>query len=439
MRRLQLVLLASLAMACKSNALPTAGGDAVPAASITTPKSLALANAPKPPLDLMWESLRQEGSTYKANVRGGGTAELSVDADLQKFSERALAAAKLRTGAAVAIDVNTGRVLAFASYPTGATHQAALATAPAASVFKMITGTALLETGKVTPKTEECFGGGGSQRLTDRDLAVDPARDHTCVSLAHAMGHSTNAVFARLAMRLVPKESLKKVAERLRFTRDFGLDVPLQPSKYAPPDDDGGYARTAAGFWNTTLSAPHAAWLSAVVAGRGSTPTPWLIARAEREGASPYVHEAAAAEAVISPETASSLNEMLSTTVTDGTARKAFHDGAGRSFVGDVAVAGKTGTLTDHANKVYYTWFTSFAPAAPMAGLDPIAVAVLAANGPDWKIKANVIAREILRHSFAARKVPGVLANAAPAYEKPEKAKRSAGPAGPKKHTPAPR
>ncbi len=434
MKRTSVILLTSLMLSCKSKSLEPlllADGAPLPAASLHTSKPPAqLTAAPKPPLDVLWESVHTESNVVRAQLRGGGMADLSVDADLQRFSERALAAAKLKTGSAVALEVRTGRVLAFASFPVataaGAVHQATLATAPAASVFKVVTGTALMESGKVGPQTEECFAGGGGQKLTERDLVVDSDRDHICVTLAHAMGHSTNAVFARLAQRHVPRDKLQNVTDRLRFTRELGLDVPLQPSKYTPPADDAGYARTAAGFWNSTLSAPHAAWLSAVMANGGTAPTPWLIARATRDGAAPYEHQSAqaAAEPIVAPEVAAAVTEMMRTTVTDGTARKAFHDGAGRSFLGDLSVAGKTGTLTDHENKVYYTWFTSFAPAGATPEVEPIAVAVLAANGPSWKVKANVIAREILRHAFAQRHVQGVLSSAVPAYETPDPTKR---------------
>jgi len=35
-------------------------------------------------------------------------------------------------------------------------------------------------------------------------------------------------------------------------------------------------------------------------------------------------------------------------------------------------------------------------------------VAVLVVNGPSWRVKANVIAREVLQAYFAEQKVPGV-------------------------------
>ena len=37
-----------------------------------------------------------------------------------------------------------------------------------------------------------------------------------------------------------------------------------------------------------------------------------------------------------------------------------------------------------------------------------MAVAVLVVNGPSWRVKANVVAREMLQAYFAEQKVPGV-------------------------------
>ena len=40
----------------------------------------------------------------------------------------------------------------------------------------------------------------------------------------------------------------------------------MQPSAARFPDDTLGVARTAAGFWNTTLSPMHAVWLAGTIA-----------------------------------------------------------------------------------------------------------------------------------------------------------------------------
>jgi penicillin-binding protein A len=94
--------------------------------------------------------------------------------------------------------------------------------------------------------------------------------------------------------------------------------------------------------------------------------------------------------------------------VTEGTSFHAFHDAHGTPFLPNLSVAGKTGTLTDdHAHR-FYTWFTGFAPSHPVQGVRPVAVAVLVVNGPAWRVKANVVAREVLQAYFAAQKASGV-------------------------------
>jgi cell division protein FtsI/penicillin-binding protein 2 len=97
---------------------------------------------------------------------------------------------------------------------------------------------------------------------------------------------------------------------------------------------------------------------------------------------------------------------MMLHTVSGGSAFKAFHDARGRSFLGDIQVAGKTGTLTNHAENRHYTWLVAFAPAEK----PEIAVAALVVNTPEWQIKGTDLAREVLRAFFAARGRPGVTA-----------------------------
>jgi hypothetical protein len=106
---------------------------------------------------------------------------------------------------------------------------------------------------------------------------------------------------------------------------------------------------------------------------------------------------------------------MLEHTVSEGTSFRAFHDAKGAPFLPSIIVAGKTGTLSDDRAHHFYTWFTGFAPSHPVEGVRPIAIAVLVVNDPTWRVKANVVAREMLQAYFASRKAAGV------AYPKIEK------------------
>ena len=106
----------------------------------------------------------------------------------------------------------------------------------------------------------------------------------------------------------------------------------------------------------------------------------------------------------IQPDTAEALTAMLENTTAGGTSYRAFHDARGRSFLPHIKVAGKTGTLTRAETQQFYTWFVGFAPSRS----PDVAVAVLAVNAASWRVKANVVARDVLRAYFAAKGAAGV-------------------------------
>ena len=80
-------------------------------------------------------------------------------------------------------------------------------------------------------------------------------------------------------------------------------------------------------------------------------------------------------------------------TVSQGTATPVFRE-RHRNILGDIEVAGKTGSLSIHkAPFKDYSWFVGFAPAD-----DPkIAVAAVVVNGLKWRVHAPYIAREALK------------------------------------------
>ena len=101
---------------------------------------------------------------------------------------------------------------------------------------------------------------------------------------------------------------------------------------------------------------------------------------------------------IVSEETSAILTAMMERTVSEGTARKAFHVRRGRSAIGPIRVAGKTGSLSDHPPLPFkdYSWFVGFAPAEEPT----IAVAAVVVNGLRWKVKAPFLAREAMRVFF---------------------------------------
>jgi cell division protein FtsI/penicillin-binding protein 2 len=394
--------------------------DATSIAKLGPVAAAAAATAPPPPtlagLDVTKMVVGEEGA--RAPLPEKRVAHLTIDPELQKVASDILSAHHLPEAAVVLMDVSTGRILVYASHvEKGQPRDLCVeATAPAASVFKIVTATALVEHAALGPEERTCYSG-GEQRILEKDLEPNPRRDRWCATLAGAMGRSLNTVFARLALQHLKPATLGETARGLGFGAALPFDLAPQPSALAIPEDSLGFARTAAGFWNTTLSPLHAAWLSATVARGGEPVRPVLVASVSDEGASSPTWTAPtglAQKRAMKAETAQAVTTMMETTVSDGTSYRAFHDARGRAFLPGLSIAGKTGTLTDASTQRYYTWFTGFGPSKPATmpegGAEPpkVAIGVLVVNGPQWRVKANVVAREVLRAYFAREKVPNV-------------------------------
>lgn len=358
-------------------------------------------------LDLLRLDVRPQRVT--APLPGGRTAELTLDPVVQRVAERTMRKYRVPEAGVVAIEPKTGRVIAYASHLSdGKQFDVNLrAEAPAASVFKVITGAALVERAELNHATEQCYRGGKSAIAAD-ELKDDPERDKWCATLGIAMGRSLNVVFGRLAQKHLTPEDLTTMAGAFGFGAKIPFVVDNEPPLIQVPDDPLEFARTAAGFWNSTLSPLAAALLVQTVANGGVTLKPQIVrsVHAGKETLWTAPTDPVVLRRAIKKGTADELTQMMLNTVSDGSAFKAFHDAKGRSFLPNIEVAGKTGTLTRHAENRHYTWLVAFAPAK-----DPeIAVAALVVNTPEWQIKGTDLAREVLRAHFASRGRPGVSA-----------------------------
>lgn len=341
------------------------------------------------------------GDRYVAHLSGRRTAELTLDVGLQTHMTKYFERYAVPYAAAVAIEPATGRVLAYVSHSSANPKAGDLvrdASAPAASVFKLVTASALVDTG-TAPGTHVCYGG-GSRRLSVQDLADDARRDRSCTTLEGALGHSTNAVFAKLADRRLDGATLTRYAEAFGFGHTLPFDAPTQASAREVPADRLERARAAAGFWHMHLSPLHGALLAATFARGGTMPQAAMVDRVVgRDGRVEYEREARVFRDVVPRATARAVGRMMQATVREGTSRKAFHDGAGRALLPGVTVAGKTGSLSSENPYRAYSWWVGFAPVeAPT-----IAFATLVVNQPLWHIKANQVAVEALRHWLVER------------------------------------
>lgn len=394
-----------LAAACAFFARPEYSGQAPVVRVASAAPAKARPSAPLAKLDLKRMRIEDDGVT--APAANGRVAHLSLDPTLQRQALKILKRSKIPDAAIVVMDVKSGRVLVWASQAeNGKKDWCVDATAPAASIFKVVTGTALVESAGLSAQTKQCYSGGHS-RLTLADIVDNPKRDRWCATLSEAMGRSLNSIFAKLAIKHLSPGSLTAVAKAYGFDEDIPFDVPVSKSEVKIPSERLGFGRTAAGFWNTTLSPLAGATMMATIANGGEMLRPVIVESVEEGGATIYrAPKKQVLRKVVRPDTASILTKMLETTVSGGTSRRAFRDSKGRPFLPNISVAGKTGTLTDANKQRLYTWFVGFAPSRQ----PEVSIAVLAANRPIWHAKANAVARDMLRAYFAKQGAKGVSA-----------------------------
>jgi peptidoglycan glycosyltransferase len=312
---------------------------------------------------------------------------LQVDANLQRAAQRLLLRSRAPEGAIVISDVRTGRILAWSS--RGPIDYVKAPIAPSASLFKVATATALLESGKVGLDTRECYAG-GERRIEEADLGSLAGQGARCIPFVQALGHSVNLVFARLAVKHLTAESLRDAANALGLSSAIPSDFGAPVSELLVPESRLGLARAAAGFWNGRLSPLGALFMMQTIANRGERIKLHLF-----DDGAPVVRESLGR--AMRESTADMLRRMLEVTTREGTSRKAWRLPDGTRALPNVRVAGKTGTLIGGKPARMYSWFAGFAP----ADKPEIAIAVMLADDVSWWKKANLVAREALEAYFA--------------------------------------
>ena len=329
--------------------------------------------------DLVWAARKRADGRYVVQ-RAGADQLLTLDVELQEKLQQIMKGYQTPYAAVVAIEPATGKVLAMAEHSERDPAMHGLPTKavfPAASIFKIVTASALLDAG-IRPEDSQCFHG-GKRRISEKMLQ-DSSRDRVCYPLSTALAMSANGVFAKLTYKHLTAEKLRLLAAAFHFNRSIDFPIPTEVSLAAIPEDGLGLASAGSGFGDVYLSPLHGAAIAAAVATGGLWRTPVLL---ETEGQLPDP------ERIIAEENAHQLTEMLEQTVSAGTARRIFRE---RGFRVPGAV-GKTGSLADRNPFRDYSWFIGFAPKS-----DPrIAVAAVVVNEARWRIRATWLGREAMR------------------------------------------
>jgi len=342
---------------------------------------------------------RGVGNRIESPLADGGTVTYNLDPELQDKVSRFFAEKRVPYGVFVALEPKTGKVLGMVSHSSVDPDwhkQAYFQIYPMASLFKIITASAALEQGKVSPDTVIAFNG----RLT----SVNPhyweprGRRSPEMSLTDAMGKSVNPVFGRLASDFVGRDDLILQANRFGFNQPLFPGTAIMQSTAFSPQSDAELKLMGAGLGREVKISPlHAASMMAAVANRGVMMTP-LLAEKVTSGSGELLFAAAPVELrrLLTEETSAKLAKTLSTTVNKGTSRRAFHDRRGRALLSKLNIAAKTGSIDGKTPEGQYSWFAAYAPME-----DPqIALVALVVNQGRWNVKASHVGEKALEAYF---------------------------------------
>lgn len=363
-----------------------------------------------------WASVKDRIVVHDGVVyldHAGYRLELTLDPKLHANIGKRLGRQRHVGAAVVMIEARSGAILGLADRRgddgnpmASMDDRVAQVRAPAASLMKIITATAAIETSGMDPSDDIRFRG-GCQFLRRRNWLRDRKADTIKMSLAQAFGHSCNTAFARLAIYNTGLASLREYADRFYMNRPIPSDIVLETSLAALPQLDTATAydvgEAGAGFGFSKLNPVHSALLSAAVANDGKLMAPYLVKRAfDSDGKLVYERQPTQIGSVMSPETAKKMMVLMKTTVRAGTSRSHFLRRSTRQQRREIG--GKTGTLRDMEDrKTLYTWFTGIGPGS--VADEPVSVGVVVASPLDWLVRASSVAQDSLGQFYYLEKM----------------------------------
>jgi len=342
------------------------------------------------------ERMPQFSTTFAGKVAGvtprNDFVFYSLDPDLQRFTSDLLAKSRAPHIAGVAMEPDTGKILAIADKSNSIRDLSLHTGFPAASIFKIVTTAAALERSSVAPSSQIRFRG-GNYTLNQWNYNPSTKKDRRSMSFYEALAKSCNPVFARVALKYLNPEVLREYADLFAFGTALGFDSHLPVSSAVIPESDFELSRTAAGFGQVTLSPVHAATMMAGIANDGVLPRPSLVERVvSRTGAVVYQSRPTFVQRLVRSDTADSLMRMMEYTTTIGTSRREFMR-KNRPVLGEIRVAAKTGTLRGDNPTGINNWFVAAAPLEEPR----IALSVIVVNPQTADTKASHIGRLIIQ------------------------------------------
>ena len=346
---------------------------------------------------------------------------LTLHSAVQQAAEEGLKKSKTGRGAAVALDPRTGAVLALASAPaydpnifvpysdktpaekTKRIDEYNLAIQglyPPASTFKVITGAAGLEEGKLdVSRKVNCTGKYNAGSRFFKCWGI-----HGPVDFFDGMSNSCDVYFYALAADLGPAP-IERMERRFMFGRQTGIDLAGEKAGnlYGPTRRArnktywfvGDTLNLSIGQGELLVTPIKVAQFAAALASRGNVYRPYYVDKivSNENGKTEVIGQTEILQqAGLQKSTYDTLYKALKHTVDNGTARRVKIDG--------LDVYGKTGTA-QNPHGPDHGWFMAF---AARKGEEPsIALAVFVEFGEGGSTAAGPIARDMLEAYFGVQ------------------------------------
>lgn len=310
------------------------------------------------------------------------------------------------------IDNNTGNIISAIDHEkmTGKFgHNIVFsASSPAASLFKVITSIALIESNAVNANTMFAYTGRATT-LYKSQLEKTQPRWERKLTLEQAFAKSNNVVFGKAAIAHLSAEKLYKTAEKLEFNKSIIEGFPIDKSFFPLPTDRYNLAELASGLNTSTMISPvHAAKIAAIIANDGMN-LPISLVKEIKDSEGHLIFNGVnsvkrdPAQVLIDQSSVNELKEMMRLAVTEGTARDLTRK-MNKNIKNNLEIGGKTGAMTGGIPHGRRDWLMLYAK--PKTGLDKgISMAIMLVNMEKWQIKSNFLAKEILEHYYSKFKI----------------------------------
>ncbi len=305
----------------------------------------------------------------------------------------------------VAMDVETGAILNLTSFIKSDEQWDNLvmrADYPAASVFKVITAAAGLDSGAVGPETVIPYNGKSTSLYKKQVLQHKKNKWTRNPTFEESFAKSINSVFGRIGVFDLGEETLSEYAERFGFNRPLETDFSLPISEITLDlGDQWSRAEAASGYTrDVKLSPIHAAQIAATIVNQGRLVTPYMVESIrDGKGRAMYEHrDDPEAPQLISSKSATQLKQLMRATTRIGSARKSFTNLSRYRVYRDMEIGGKTGSLTGLSPKGRHDWFVGYAEKEGRK----VAYASLIINKEKWYVRSAYVARQFIYNYFTA-------------------------------------